>query len=456
MPWGDYGGTVSVSFACADLKGNSTYSEWSFSLEVPVTLADNILVLGGGVAPASAMSIQSMQISSTEVDIVSVYSDRIVLSYTGDSHGISPGMLLANGDVSNIFYRRVTGIVDNPSTHRVTVYTEDVPFTELITGGSFDSSQFVWVEDGGVNLMGMSPLASVQKDLQYSLSDSFAVNTDWGPVSFSGTAGYALDGKFDFSTEIINMKLTQLSAGVDANLDVSLNGRLVFDGTTAPVDKTIGLCGDGIMLGKATAWIYGIPVCVSVWFDMELCVEAESSGAMTLDSGATANATFSYDVSYSRATQWKQTSNGDFTYTLPPVVVSGGVDAEAYVYVRPILTARLYEALGIEMDYRRGPYVTAEMLAGDGRCQLGLYDKRSVNLGVWVADLPEFLDGLIDTENLPSWPLWSAETPVRVWYYPEVSQYTSPTFTLHPSGGTYASGVSVTLQASASGKPAPS
>jgi hypothetical protein len=43
--WGVFGSTVTVSFACLDLKGNATSSEWSFIVEVEPVVAGNLLHL---------------------------------------------------------------------------------------------------------------------------------------------------------------------------------------------------------------------------------------------------------------------------------------------------------------------------------------------------------------------------------------------------------------------------
>ena len=473
--WGVNGSTVTVTFACADIKSNATYETWSFYLAVPVTVANNILVLGSTPAlsysvaplpntafrPLAANSRVSITSLSSELSIVAIYADRIVVSYTGDTHGISIGMLLANNDFDNIFYRKVTGLSDNQATKRVTVYTQDVPFTQLITQGSMDSGDFVWVGEESAQALSLSssgrvvPLATFEKSLTYSQSGFYDVGMDWGPVSFLGSASFELTGGMFFSTEIQEMKVTQISAGVNASLDVALDASVTFDGSSDPVDESMPLLEDSIRLGQATAYIYGIPVRISLYLDLDLCVESDSSGSVTLAAGATANASFSYKVNYNRETQWTRTSDGSFTYSIPPVTLSGGMEGEAYVYVKPTLTVRLYEAVGVALDYCRGPKVTGSFISSDARYEFGLYDKRLVNLGIWCADLPEFMDGLIDTENLPSWELWSKETPILTWYWPEVP-LSAPSFTKHPASGTYAYGATVTLSASASGNPAPS
>jgi hypothetical protein len=472
--WGVNGSTVTVAFACSDLKGNTTYETWSFYLAVPVTVANNILVLGStpalsySVAPPSKTALRPLAANPgssvtplpSDLSIVAIYADRIVVAYTGDTHGIALGTLLANNDFDNIFYRKVTGLSDNTATKRVTVYTQDVPFTQLITQGSMDSGDFVWVGSEEASPLSSSgqtimPLATFEKSVTYSQSGFYEVLMDWGPVSFDGSASFSLTGGMFFSTEIQELKVTQISAGVNANLDVALNASLTFDATTEPVDESMPLIEDSIRLGKATAYVYGIPVRVSLYLDLELCVESESSGSVTLSAGASANANFSYRLNYNPETQWTKTSDGSFTYSIPPVTLSGGMEGQAYVYVKPTLTVRLYEAVGIAVDYCRGPKVTGAFMPSEGRYEFGLYDKRVVNLGLWCADLPEFLEGLIDTENLPSWELWSKETPILTWYWPQVA-LSAPSFTKHPASGTYASGAAVTLSVSASGNPSPS
>ncbi len=468
--WGGNGATVTVSFACADLKGNATSEEWSFYLEVPITVADNILVLGDApqnsyavvrptvAAGRTAASLKpTLQPLTAGLAIVAIYPDRVVVSYTGDSHGIALGALLANSDFNNIFYRRVTGLSDNPAVKRVTVYTEDVPFTHLITDGSFDSSAFVVVGGEGLSALGVSPLDTFEMTKQYSASGTYSVSRNWGPVTFNGSAGYSLNGGMDFSTRVEWLKLKQMTAGVYAGLDVNLNGALVFDATTEPIDESLPLFGESLLLVRVKGLIYGIPVIVSLYLDMDLCVESESTGAVTLSAGAAASASFTNRITFSGGT-WKREPEKDavkFSCTMPRPVLSGGMEGHIQVYLMPKLTLRLYEVVGVGLDYRRGPLVTGSYSASEGRFHFSLYDKRSVNLSLWCTDLPNVLEGVIDPDNLPEWNLWTAPDELKSdWYWPEVSE-SAPVFSQHPSGQTAAQGATVTLSASASGNPAP-
>jgi len=467
--WGGSGGTVTVSFACADLKGNATFEEWSFYLEVPVTVADNILVLGAAAAQSYAVVQPETGIGllaaapgpvirplASGLSIVEVYADRLVIAYTGDAHGIPMGALIANNDYDNLFYRRVTGLSDNPAAKQVTVYTEDVPFTQLITGGSFDSRDFIVSDAQGLSALDIRPLDYESVEKSFSQEGTYTVTRDWGPVTFNGSAGYALTGGMDFSTLVEWFKVRNFTAGVYAGLDLTLDGSLVFDATTEPVDESLPLI-DELRLVTVKGSVYGIPVMVYLYLDLDLCVEAASSGSVTLDAGAEFHASFSNRVTFSGGEFKREPETGavKMSLTYDPPALSGGMEGEIYMYLKPTLTMRLYNALGVGLDYRRGPLVTGAYSASVNRFQFCLYDRRSVNLSLWCMDVPNVLKGVIDPANLPEWNLWTSPDDLKkTWYWPEVTAG-APSFTLHPAGGSYASGVSVTLTAAASGSPAP-
>ncbi len=454
--WGAHGTNVTVSFVCADLKGNPTLAEWSFHLEVPVVLAEDIVVLG---PPPPQPDVQEFQIATSEstgLEIVSIHPDRVVLSYSGASHGITIGMLLVNGDVANLFYRRVTGLVDDPDNQRVTAYTDDVPFSEVITEGSFDSGDFVWVDADGMSPQGITPQAEFERSIRFSSGNTYTVSRNWGAITVTGNAGYDLSGGLSFSTEAKWGKVTRVESDMNADLRVMLDAQLSFDATASPQTRSIGLLGDGILLGQATGWIYAIPVKVSLWLDMDLCMDAHVSDSITLAAEASARVTYINNISYNynRDTKWVRTGGATFTYDLPPVQLGGVMEGYAHVYIRPALSVRLYEAIGLKLDYRRGPMVSGAYVPATGTYRFGLYDKRSVNVGVWLFELPSFLEGFIDTDDLPSWPLWSAETLARPYWYSGTPP-ASPVFTLHPQSRAATSGQWVTLSASASGSPTP-
>ncbi|MFA5688435.1 MAG: Ig-like domain-containing protein [Kiritimatiellales bacterium] len=155
---GGYGETVDVALAVSDTLGNSTNYMWQFELEQESEEAENIFVFGSPDAQRSGQRLSGMASvlaarfggpvrmsnSGQEWEISTVTTNTIVLAYTGDSApAFAAGQLLANlapKHVSEIFYRRITALSNDPGEKNLTLHTADVGLPDLIVSGSFSIS----------------------------------------------------------------------------------------------------------------------------------------------------------------------------------------------------------------------------------------------------------------------------------------------------------------------------
>ena len=155
LPLGAYGQTVTATLVAADTKGNTLTHTWSFKLEPVPQVAANIFVFGSPAAlqfgqqasgPAAALAARFAAAPLKNAPALSAWSiqsvaaDRIVIAYPAGGAPVFPvGQLLCNlapVKVQEIFCRRVLSVTDDPANSRLTVFTTDVPLTDLVQDGA--------------------------------------------------------------------------------------------------------------------------------------------------------------------------------------------------------------------------------------------------------------------------------------------------------------------------------
>jgi len=165
---GDYGATISATLVAADTLGNTLTHTWSFKIEPSPQIAANIFVFGSPAAQLAGQRVTgpTAQLAShfgagpvkappaaTAWSIASVTADRIVIVYpAGGAPTFSAGQFLANLNpvkVQDIFYRRVVSILNDPNALRLTLFTEDVPLTNLVQQGAASITSASVVYDTG-------------------------------------------------------------------------------------------------------------------------------------------------------------------------------------------------------------------------------------------------------------------------------------------------------------------
>jgi len=462
--WGDYGTTVTVSFVCFDTRTNSTVESWSFSLEEPVTVAENVLVVGGS-APASSLRPRPIKPLASELAIIEIASDRVVFSYSGAAHGITPGMLLVNDDVENLFYRRVTSLQEDTLLNRLTVYTTDVPLTELLTSGTFESSQFEWVDPGsGAAVQSLSPDAHVLPILNsysytygvYKTFPTAVVQSSANNVSFDGVIKLNLRELANFSFAIKNKKIECLNTRITESRDVQMNGHLTFGGAmtgqavkVADMASMYGLSAP-VFLGSIVGYWQGVPVGVSYYLNqVDLYAEAVSDKAVSsdLDVSELTQCVCATDIGHQSNPTCESFSA---PYTQQRASGGNGFSGKIHVYLKTKFTVRFHGIADISLTMGRGPELSGSWHAEEGRYQFSLCDRYSFHSELAPVGSNTFYVG--GTQQ--SWPLLHRVIPVTVWLWPE-APISQPRFTLQPVGVTATQDTTVVLSACASGSPEP-
>ncbi len=447
--WGGYGGTATVSFACLDLKGNATYAEWSFCLEVLPVVADNLLHLAT-VQPMKATDARSLMslrpqpgvLFLSGLTLIEQTTNTLVFVYSG-THGMYVGAVLVSHDASNPFYRKITSLTDDPANGRVTAFTQDVPLTDIVQAGSFSPEIFIPV-GGQPQALGLDGDLSI--GIPFTYNHEFATGTlEWPNVRLRPSElKVKLDGSLELSCQIRDWQVTALGADIASSLDMEVRSRIEFYGELISWSRTSTL--GSAPLGMVGGMIGPVPVWIELKVGVDLTFEAKSEGSISFDTGYDVYSTVNASLDWTAAGGLSHTYGGSIDVVPVPLDVPVKLSAEANLYLKPRLSALVCSCAGVSLDFRRGPCLKAEYRLGDEQCAITLSDKWSVNGALTIVG--------VDDGNLPGITFLEVNNIIKTWYWPEIPE-TAPSFTLQPTGGSYAQGAAVTLAASASGSPAP-
>ncbi|MCU0785607.1 MAG: hypothetical protein MUF81_16500 [Verrucomicrobia bacterium] len=167
IPLGGWGSNVLATLILADTLGNWGTNTWSFDLEVNPQVAANLFVFGSpqaqragqriGAIPTAAPVTGSGPIPMGDGDpwrLELVETNRLVLSYTNTAPGFVSNTYVCNlspATTDEIFYRKVTSVSDDPGNKRLTLFTVDVPLTEILEEGSASLSSESVIYDVDTN-----------------------------------------------------------------------------------------------------------------------------------------------------------------------------------------------------------------------------------------------------------------------------------------------------------------
>jgi formylglycine-generating enzyme required for sulfatase activity len=152
IPLGAWGTNIQATLVIADTLGHFTSNTWSFTLEVQPQVVSNLFVFGSPQAQRTGQQIGNIatralvkQSGPIPMDsgypwtLAQVATNYLLLAYTNTAPGFTVGQYVCNlTPVSpvEIFYRKITGISDDPGNKKLTLFTLDVPLTEIATNGS--------------------------------------------------------------------------------------------------------------------------------------------------------------------------------------------------------------------------------------------------------------------------------------------------------------------------------
>ena len=445
--WGDYGATSAVSFVCADVLGNTTTSAWTFTLEVQPVVTNVLIHL-----PPPA-TFKNTALASTAkknganflegLPIISFETNFIVFSYSGANHGLYAGGILVSHDPARFFYRQITSLLDDTNSHTVTTYTTNVPLTALVQDGTFSAETFVVVPGAG---------AAAKWTVERGYALPFSYVSEFTVAQFEvgdhvritpGVLSIDLRGKAEVSCVIKNWRVVQLDASINSQFAAGLRSRVEFLAQADFVEKSVPLAS--VPLLSVVGFIGPVPVWVELKLGLDLGLEVKAEAAVVFEIGLDATASSEFRLAWQPAGQTEPYS-GSFNVVPVPLEMEFQLSAEAYLYLKPKLSALVYSLAGVSADYRRGPDVEAVWDGGDPQAEITLYDKWSINAGLTIVGVP---DG-----QLPNVTLLQERRTIQTWHWPKIMD-AAPVFKRHPVSVTAAVGSTVTLEASATGSPEP-
>jgi formylglycine-generating enzyme required for sulfatase activity len=453
--WGDYGATSAVTFVCADLLGNTTTSAWTFILEVRPVLTNVLLHLpppasgtGGVLAKAAkghgASFVQGLSILFFETNL-------IVFSYTGTNYELYAGAILVSHDPARFFYRLITRLVEDAANHLVMAYTTDVSLTTIVKDGTFSPEVFVTATGAKAAAKWWTV------ELGYAVPFSYASELSVLPLEFDtdgddqedlritpGVLSLDLRGEAGISCVIKGWKVVALDASISSQLAAEIRARVEFFGRLDLLNKTKTLAT--VPLAYVVGFIGPVPVWVELQLGVDLGLQANAEAAVSFETGLDAYATSDFRLGWRPNEGMSKSYNGSFNLVPVPLDVGFQVSADAFLYLKPRLSALVYSLAGVSADYRRGPALEAVWELGEPQCEITLYDQWSINAGMTIVGVP---DG-----ELPEITLLEEKRQIQSWYWPPIAEK-APVFTRHPAGLSAPAGTTVTLEARATGNPEP-
>ena len=152
IPLGGWGSNVVMTLIMADTLGYTVTNTTTFSLEIQPQVVTNLFVFGSpqaqrtgqqiGNVPARALALHYGPIPMAAGDpwtLELVASNRLELSYTNIAPGFVTNTYVCNltpARPEDIFNRKITAISDSPGIKRLTLFTVEVPLTEIATNAS--------------------------------------------------------------------------------------------------------------------------------------------------------------------------------------------------------------------------------------------------------------------------------------------------------------------------------
>jgi formylglycine-generating enzyme len=374
IPLGTWGTNVQVTLVAGDTLGNAVTNTWTFSLETQPQVVTNLFVFGSpqaqrtgqriGNIPAAALAARFGPIPMGEGEpwtLVLVESNRLELSYTNTAPGFASNTYVCNltpARPQDIFNRKITGISDDPGNKRLTLFTVEVPLTEIATNGA-------------------ATVSANSVILQTGTNGAFAKAFEIGSTIAFPRIGYSLDGaefKLKDSVgdfDIVNLTLEEQHWWLTPRLQVALEvnwGELKrFEAiASGNVDAAAVWNADFLLAGVALdktifelpealqpkTWMFlgaigPVPVYASLGLDVKLKARAEAHATLNFRAGLRQSMDAAFGVTYNQPNvQWVNT-----VVFPPPEVIpfNANINAEGSLTVslEPALEFLVYGLAGV-------------------------------------------------------------------------------------------------------------
>lgn len=464
---GGYGETQEVTLAVADTLANATNYVWQFELETELIAASNLFIFGSpdaqragqrliGTAAALASRFGgpvSMSSTTQEWEIASVTSNEITLVYNGTNAPVfSVGQPLANlapTHVSEIFYRRIDEIVDDPTNKVLTLQTTEITMPDILDEGSFtigEDAVYLEVDDNG-NLIpalgfdGSLPLPTIGTDLTNEVL--------WvsGPLSLTlEEAKFLFHSKFKAVLKTGSGTVKRFSAEPSGKVEISCIPVLsLSEAYTNNVEKE---------LWSKSHWIWTL---AGGWLPVGIELTASVTANASLEVGASAELRTGFRQTANMRVTGEYKRNADAAFTFGRKFDADPIEKVRFTYTLdgngelifslvPQIDVRVYGAAGLYLntDPRlelSGSATMVNMELTEASWKLGAYADANVGLSVVG----------FDTESLPSLPPFRLFTKEWGDYYPEPDPDAPPVITIQPFSQNARVGDTVTLFVEATG-----
>jgi sulfatase modifying factor 1 len=434
IPLGGWGSNVTATLILADTLGHWATNTWSFDLEIQAEVVTNLFVFGSPKAQRSGQQIGNIPtrglaqrfgpIAMGAGDpwrLELVASNRLELSYTNVAPGFPVNTYVCNltpASPADIFNRKITALSDDPGNKRLTLFTIDVPLTEIATNAAVTISSDSRLLEIGTN---------------GAFSQMLALN---GTIPFP-RIGYSLDGtEFKLKTlgqptlDLVNLTLEEEHWWLTPNLQVGLEikwGELKrFEAiATGKIESASVWDADFLLAGVAAEatlfdlpealepkkWILlgyagPVPVFASLGFDVKLKGRAEVNSTLNFRAGKRGTADAAFGLTYNKPdVRWVNTFNFP-----PPEVIpfTASINAQGSVKVslEPAVEFLVYGLAGVSAGITPSAGVVFEL--GTSQSLSGRLEA-DVSLDLGLAG-PAF--DLLSPRPELSLPLWSDQWPL--------------------------------------------
>lgn len=421
---GQAGETITNVLTVADTLGHTRNDHtWTFQLARPADVDDDFLPL---TAPPQGQGIQTLAAgvpetrirtlanvhpldATAEYHIVSVSSNAVVFSYQGDPPAMPEGKRLVSFDAAHPFYRRATSNLVDGAQSQITVWTVDIPLTDLASEGSLSSSAFMPADPAPLGIqVTSSGLNLLHVEFGDDLSGTVLFEDD-GLKLHLPQASWGFVGDVDVAFDLSFAELRSLDASAKGTLTLDLSPEALFyqavngDGEfplVQPVTKVFGA-----MAGP-------VPVWVEVIMELNAGYEYSASVSGVVNTRVHAEKELTFYVKL-RQNQWTHgVENPPIVLESDPIYWQLEGTANAKVYVQPKLTVLVYSLAGLWADVRPYAEFDGEYQLSPVEYDLGLYLGMASTLGIesriWYSawgDKPEWQ--LFNSK----WPVWSSSFP---------------------------------------------
>jgi formylglycine-generating enzyme required for sulfatase activity len=374
IPLGAWGTNVWTTLVAADTLGNVGTNTWNFTLETQPQVVTNLFVFGSpqaqrtgqriGNIPAASLARRFGPIPMGAGDpwtLELVESNRLVVSYTNTAPGFATNTYVCNLTPvrpEDIFNRKITTISNDPGNKLLTLFTVEVPLTEIATNGAVS-------------------ISSDSVILQTGTNGAFAKAFEIGGTITFPRIGYSLDGaefKLKDSVgdfEIVNLTLEEehwwLTPRLQVGLEVNWGTLKRFEATASGnIDSASIWEVDFLLAGLALektifdlpeplepkTWMFlgsigPVPVYASLGLDVKLKGRAEVHSTLNFRAGSRQTMDAAFGLTYNQPdVQWVNTFNFP-----PPEVIpfTASINAEGSLKLslEPTLEFLVYGLAGM-------------------------------------------------------------------------------------------------------------